>query len=574
MVLTASSVFFFGSQNQRQIIYKNAILDLENKSKLFRELISDRIRDRMALQNLSEEIGKLVKTRFTVILPSGEVLSDSHKDPSFMDNHRTRSEILTAFKGGTGSSYRYSFTLKKKLFYVAIPLKNVEGEIIAVVRSSNALDDLHAQILEERNRRIAVFIFILLISGTLLWFWARKTLIPIDRLKSYIEDLAEGNLKARFETKRSTPKELSSVATALSKIAKEFRSSQKEVIKRQIQQEVILENMDEGVISVSEDGRVNHINLSAKEILGIALESEESVHVRELIRLPVLRKFIEKALLHQKKREREIVIDEVGASERILIVRSSPIFSVKSKYRGSIFVLMDVSEVRKLEHHRQEFVSNVSHELKTPLTSIKGYAETMQNPVLSSQKHFREFSKVIQKHADHLNSLIDNLLMLSELESGDQVSDGQWILLEDVIREAVDVCSIKAKKRNIQIDVQSSKDLEVKGNPTLLTQALINLVDNAIKYSSEGTTVTISSHGENSFVELRVTDQGLGISESQQARLFERFYRVDKGRSRDKGGIGLGLSIVRHIMYAHGGEAGVQSTPGQGSQFYLRIPTS
>ena len=574
MVLTAGSVFFFGSQNQRQIIYKNAILDLENRSKLFRELISDRIRDRMALQNLSEEIGKLVKTRFTVILPSGEVLSDSHKDPSFMDNHRTRPEILTAFEGGTGSSYRYSFTLKKKLFYVAIPLRNIEGEIMAVVRSSNALDDLHAQILEERNRRIIVFIFILLISGTLLWFWARKTLIPIDRLKSYIEDLAEGNLKARFETKRSTPKEFSSVATALSKIAKEFRSSQKKVIKSQIQQEVILENMDEGVISVSGDGRVNHINSSAKEILGIALESEEYVHVRELIRLPVLRKFIEKALLHQKKREREIVIDEVGASERIFIVRSSPIFSVKSKYRSSIFVLIDVSEVRKLERHRQEFVSNVSHELKTPLTSIKGYAETMQNPALSSQEHFREFSKVIQKHADHLNSLIDNLLMLSELESGDQVPGGQWILLEDVIRGAVDVCSIKAKKRNIQIDVQSSKDLEVKGNPTLLTQALINLVDNAIKYSPEGTTVSISSRRGNSFVELRVTDQGLGISESQQARLFERFYRVDKGRSRDKGGIGLGLSIVRHIMYAHEGEAGVQSTPGQGSQFYLRIPTS
>ena len=573
MVLTAGSVFFFGSRGQKEIIHKNAILDLEKRSKLFRELISeDLLQDPVALQSLSKEMGDLVKTRFTVILSSGEVLSDSHKDPNSMDNHRNRSEIVMAFKGQVGSSYRYSSTLKKKLFYVAIPLKHGE-RVVAVVRSSNALEDLGAQILETRTRRILVFILILFISGTLLWFWARKTLVPIARLKSYIEDLAGGNLKAQFETKGNTPKELSSVAAALSKIVREFRSSQKEVIKGQLQQEVILENMEEGVISVSESGKVNHINLSAQEILGITLNSEGELSVRELIRLPVLRRFIEKALLHKEKREREIVIDEGEVSERIFTVRSSPIFSFKSKYRGSIFVLVDVSELRKLERHRQDFVSNVSHELKTPLTSIKGYAETMQNPSLS-QKHLREFSNVIQKHADHLDLLIDDLLTLSKLESGTQVLEGQPIDLETLITEVMDVCSIKAKERDIQIKVRSSKGLKVKGSLVLLTQALINLVDNAIKYSPEKTVVTISSSfcEEEGFVELKVKDQGPGIPESQQARLFERFYRVDGGRSRDRGGTGLGLSIVRHIMYAHGGEAGVQSTPGHGSQFYLRIP--
>ena len=573
VVLAVGSVFFFVVTSQKQMVYENAVLDLKNKSRLFRKFILDHLGDQATLQKLSKEVGDSIETQFTVISSSGEVLSDSHGDPIAMDNHRTHLEIAAALEGKVGTAHRYSFTLKKKLLYVALPLRNAQGEIMAVVRSSSALGDFNEQILQERPYQVLMLILILLVSGILMWFGVRKILKPIDYLRGYIEDLAEGNLKARFEI-GSVPEGLSSVGIALSKIAKDLRSSQKAIIKGQIQQDVILKNMDEGVIFVNEHRKVNHINLSAKKILDITVESEKELAVRELIRLPVLRKFIEKALLHQKKREREIIIDEGEVSERIFIVRSSPIFSVKSKYQGSIFVLVDVSELRKLERHRQEFVSNVSHELKTPLTSIKGYAETMLNPALNSQDHLQAFSKVIQKHADHLDSLIDDLLMLSELESGDQVFNDQLFSLEEIIKGAMDVCFIKAKKRGIQIDILSSDSLEVRGNPTLLTQALINLVDNAIKYSPEGTTVKILSHRGDSFVHLRVVDEGPGIPESHQARLFERFYRIDGGRSRDMGGTGLGLSIVRHIMYAHGGEVGVESELGQGSQFYLKIPVS
>lgn len=591
-VLTVGFVFFFGFQNRRQMIYNNAVSDLEKRSKLFRELISGHLHSRTVLQSLSQKMGNLTKTRFTVILPSGEIISDSHRSPSTMDNDRTHAEIEQALDGKVGSSHRYSFSFKKNMFYVAVPLRAEGGKVIAVVRSASSLDKINREIREERNQGLVVFILILFISGIPLWFWMRKFLLPVDHLRNYIEDLANGNLTTRFEIKEN--REFDSITMALSQIAKELRNRQRKVVRGQIQQEVILKNMNEGVISVNRKGKINHINLSATKILGIDLEDKEGLSVREIVRFPVLRNFIEKALLHQKKKEKEIVIDKGEATERIFIVRSSPISSVKSKkskYQGSLFVLVDVSELRKLERHRQEFISNVSHELKTPLTAIKGYAETMQNPTLNSKKQFRRFSEIIQKHADHLDSLIDDLFQLSELESGARISDGQRIDLNHIIQEALDVCSMKVVQKDIQIDIQTGtqtdqKDIqvdmqnilsqghrEVRGSPRLLTQALINLLDNAIKYSPRGSTVMISSHKrEDFFIDLRVTDEGPGIAESDQARLFERFYRVDKGRHRGQGGTGLGLSIVRHIMYAHGGEAGVQSVLGQGSQFHLKIP--
>ncbi len=417
-------------------------------------------------------------------------------------------------------------------------------------------------------------ICVFLISGIFLWWILQRALSPMQDLKTYIENVTEGNLKASFQKKKRTPQEILSIASTLSKLVRDFRSSQKAVIKGQIQQEVILENMDEGVISVNEEGRINHMNSSSKEILGIHMEMKEDFYVQDIVGLSSLREFIEHAAACQEKQKREIILDENKVSERVFIVRSSPIFSLKAKFRGSIFVLVDVSELRKLERHRQEFVSNASHELKTPLTSIKGYAETMQNPALQSQEHFRQFSKVIQKHADHLDSLIDNLLVLSELEKGDRISNVQWTYLEDVVKGSIEVCSQKAQDRGISIEAQHLEITEFQGNLTLLIQALVNLVDNAIKYGPKNTTVTISSRRVDNFIDLLVRDCGPGIKETQQSRLFERFYRVDKGRSRDKGGTGLGLSIVRHIMYAHGGEAGIDWTSAEGSQFYLRIPVS
>ena len=425
-----------------------------------------------------------------------------------------------------------------------------------------------------------VSLFILLAGNSLglgffLIFWLGKTFKYIKTLHQYVDDLVKGNLRYRLQESGDFLGELAPIVKSLSHIEKELRDCRKAVMKSQIQQEITLQNMDEGVISVDRQGQVNHINASAKKILGISLDNFHGLGkgVYELISAGPLSDFIESSLSSESKDEIEMTIDKGEVSERIFIVRSNPIFSVKSKYRGSIFVLLDVSELRKLERHRQEFVSNTSHELKTPLTAIKGYAETMQNPALSSKEDFRRFSMVIQDHADHLNSLIDDLLMLSELESGDSISGVQLISLDHLVRGAVEFCAILAEKKKIQVEVKSSLDLEVRGNPRLLTQALINLLDNAIKYSPEGKKVCISFKKEGKFIDLRVIDEGPGIPDTAKSRLFERFYRVDKGRSRESGGAGLGLSIVRHVMYAHGGEVGLESEMGKGSQFYLKIPT-
>ena len=322
--------------------------------------------------------------------------------------------------------------------------------------------------------------------------------------------------------------------------------------------------MDEQVIS---------INKAAARIFENLPENLLNRSIPEVIRNPDLQKFINKALTSKKNLEEDITLYQGG--ERILYVHNTPLEDLDSQRRGILVVLNDVTHLRKLENMRKDFAANVSHEIKTPLTAIKGFVETLRTGDRAEPKETERFLAIIEKHVDRLTAIIEDLMKLSKIEQQDEKSD---IHLEEgsvksVISSAIQTCREKAKAKKITIDLVCPEDISFQCDSRLMTQAMVNLLDNAINYSNEKSDIKISASLKNDEIMIRVQDHGIGIPKENLSRLFERFYRVDKARSRELGGTGLGLAIVKHIAQAHGGRVSVESILGKGSTFSLHLPT-
>jgi len=262
--------------------------------------------------------------------------------------------------------------------------------------------------------------------------------------------------------------------------------------------------------------------------------------------------------------------------ERILNLKSSPLLDAGKDQIGTLVVINDVTQLRRLEDMRKDFVANVSHEIKTPLTAIKGFVETLHRGSVDNPEEAQRFLDIIQKHVDRLSSIIDDLLSLSriEQEGGRQAIQFENMPIMDIFKSAIQICHSKAEEKHIAVHVACEEQLKSFFDPTLLEQAVVNLLDNAIKYSEPDSAIHLSADLSDSEVKIAVEDQGIGIAKKHLPRLFERFYRVDKARSRKMGGTGLGLAIVKHIAQAHGGQVTVKSTPGKGSTFSIHLPNN
>ena len=260
--------------------------------------------------------------------------------------------------------------------------------------------------------------------------------------------------------------------------------------------------------------------------------------------------------------------------ERVIDVKSSPLLDANQQQKGALIVFNDVTQMRRLENMRRDFVANVSHEIKTPLTAIKGFVETLQQGKVDKADENERFLGIIQKHVDRLNSIVEDLLALSRIEQEDEHKEinFQQVKIKDMFQAAVQLCQSKAEEKKIRIDIDCEQDTTAIFDPTLIEQAVVNLLDNALKYSEPQSTVMLKSHRQNSELVISIQDQGIGIAQKHLPRLFERFYRVDKARSRKMGGTGLGLAIVKHIAQAHGGHVRVESQLGEGSRFSIHLP--
>ncbi len=524
-----------------------------------------------SLDELSKTVGKETATRITLIHPSGEVLGDSDENPQEMENHAGRPEVKAALLGSRGIFTRYSDTLQQEMMYVAIPLEK-EGEIAGVVRTSIPVSEIDTTLGSIYQKIALTGLFLVLLAAVASLYVARRISRPIEEMKRGAQRFAEGNFSRKLLVPDS--EELGSLADTLNQMAQQLGERIQMTTEQRNELETILSAMREGVLAVDTEERILTFNQAAGSFLRIDLSSAKGRAIQEVIRNADIQRFLSGVLTEKGPVEGEIVL--VVPESKFLQVSGTLLRDSKGKKIGALVVLNDITRMRQLENMRREFVANVSHELKTPITSIKGYVETLQEGALDDKENVSKFLEIVLKQSDHLNAIVDDLLNLSRIEQ--DAERGEIQLTEENVKRILEATTIdyelKARERKIKVTLNCSEEIIVKANSRLLKQAIGNLLDNAIKYSEPGKTIEVEATGNADEVVIRVSDHGSGIAPEHLPRLFERFYRVDKGRSRELGGTGLGLAIVKHIAQAHGGHVTVESTLGKGSIFTLHLPKS
>jgi len=525
--------------------------------------------DYNSLDQLCKKIGRAGKIRITVILPSGKVVADSDENPGEMAPHNDRPEIIQALATGRGQFQRYSETLNKHMIYVAIPVKDGD-EIRVVLRTSLPITAIY-NALETIYKRIFLggVIVALCVAGVCLII-SRRIARPIEQMEQTAQRYARGELDVSVPIPNAM--ELAALANSMNEMARQLQDRIETVTEQRNELEAVLSSMVEGVLAVDNQGNVMTINQSAAQLLYVTPQKIQGHSIYGIVRNVELNRFIEKTLQSEQTTEAQITLPVQGG--RYLHLHGASISDVHGKKNGAVIVLNDMTHMRRLENLRRDFVANVSHELKTPVTSIKGFVETLREGGLGDKEQAQKFLDIIAKQSDRLNAIIEDLLSLSRIEEGTE--KGRITLhrekLKPTVESALELTQIRAQKKKVEIVITDPKEIEAEIDAALIEQALVNLIDNAIKYSTEGNRIEVIICREDGYVTISVKDNGCGIDREHLSRLFERFYVVDKARSRKLGGTGLGLAIVKHIAVAHGGRVSVESTLKQGSTFTIHLP--
>ena len=556
IILSLSTLVFVFSFRTIKHHYINTLsLDLKNLACTLKLKVLPLVeeKDFKRLDSLVKEIGRDIKTRITIIAPSGEVLADSEKNPEFMENHNDRPEVKQAKIKGSGKSLRFSTTVKEEMLYVAIPVKSKE-KFLGVLRVSLFLKDINKLLNNLKNRIFGIVIFMTFLSLLGAFFFSKNLSYPLKELVSASKKLADGDFSARVSFKRKG--EIGELAESFNRMSEELKRLFDNLTLKQEELNSIITSLEEGLLVLDKKGRIILFNESFKKIVQI---NPEGKFWWEVLRNPTIAQLIEKA-----KEEKRISSQELELNEKVFLC--SFVF-VPSK-EELIIVLHNITEFRKLEKIKKDFVVNVSHELRTPLTAIKGYVETLGEEVKGSSKHYLD---IIKKHTERLINIVSDLLLLSELEEKGLTQIKEKMNLEEIAENVCKIFEQKAKEKNLKLSLICESKPVIKGDPFKLEQMFINLIDNAIKYTEKGeVSVLLKQIGKEVIV--KVKDTGIGIPEEHLDRIFERFYVVDKSRSKKLGGTGLGLSIVKHIVLLHNGKIDVESTPGKGTEFTITFP--
>jgi two-component system phosphate regulon sensor histidine kinase PhoR len=570
-IISLVAVTWYASESLKHFFLEQTASDLKVRARLFEKQVLEHLDplDEKVVDLLCKKIGKSAATRITIILPSGKVVGDSEKDPSRMDNHVDRPEFIDALNGPSGTSIRYSRTLEKDMMYVGIPIKK-KNHILAVVRTSIPVNDIDL-VLNSMKIKIAFGCLVVAVFAAMLsLFVSRRITRPIEQIKIWAESITRGEFHLRPQVAES--EEIGALAESLNRMAVELREHIDTVMRQRNEIEAVLSSMVEGVIAVDMEERVISMNHAAAKMFGCDPAEVQGRSIQEVVRNTVLHQFVKNALSSQEAVEKEIVLSSDG--DRFLNGHGTLLRDAEGKQIGALIVLNDVTRLLRLEKIRREFVANVSHEIKTPITAIKGFVENLRDGSVENHEDAERFLEIISKHVDRLEAIIEDLLSLSRIE---QEAERKEVVLDesrlkDVLETAIQVCEANAIAKKIEVELSCAEDIVAKFDPLLLEQAVVNLLDNAIKYSGEGKTVWVEAVQAEKEIIVSVRDQGCGIEKNHLPRLFERFYRTDKARSRQLGGTGLGLAIVKHIAQAHGGHVAVESTPGKGSTFSIHLP--
>lgn len=526
-----------------------------------------------AVDALCKSRGRLVPQRITVILPNGVVIGDSKSDPAQMENHGDRQEVQGALHGGSASATRFSATLDQQMMYVAIPIHDGvqnQPKILGVMRVSIATSAMDISLRELRVRLIWGGFVIALLASAVCLVISRRISSPIEIMRQGAARFARGDLAHRLDI--PTTVELAALAEAMNQMANDLENRIQAVIRQRNEIKAVLSSMMEGVIALDHEERILHCNQTALGMFNQTLEQIRGRSIQEIIRNRDLHNMLRETLAEGAKTEGDITLHrQVG---RVMNVHCTPLLDADETRIGALVVMNDVTQLRRLENMRSDFAANVSHEIKTPLTAIQGFVETLHHGNVDDPEEVSRFLGIIHRHVLRLADIIDDLMKLSRLEQDDEGTrlNIEPFRVKNMIAAAAQMCSKKAADKQIELRIHCDDDLSVDMDAALMEQAAVNLLDNAIKFSPENSAIDISVVRNGDDILIRFKDRGIGIAGKHLPRLFERFYRVDKARSRKLGGTGLGLAITKHIVQAHGGQVRVDSVQGVGSTFIISIP--
>ena len=532
------------------------------------------LRGTVPLPSLQEQLKKITAEtdiRITVIDPQGAVLADSSENLeqlSAMDNHATRPEVATALKKETGTSIRYSVTLGTRMLYIAVPVLDHE-KILGVIRTAmpvTRVDEILNSVRRPMMLTAVLGILIVLVAGIL---FSRHLSKRIHRITSVAKRYAREDWSEKILIDGRD--ELKMLANTMNQMASTLRSRIEDLESEKGKISVILSHMNEGVIAIDRRKQCVMANPAVEEIFGCTAASIAGKSLIEVTRHPHLERIVDQAF-----REQRLASEEIQISGKIKKTLHVNVIVLDSHVRdiGGILVFHDMTELCRLENIRIEFVANVSHELRTPLTSIKGFIETLLGGGVKDSPTSEKFLRIISEETDRLGRLVEDILTLGEIEQGAALTLKEKIDLSSELSATLEQFKTQILEKKIAVENRiSGGPLWLSGDRDKIHQVFINLIDNAIKFNKPEGKLKLSATQNPEGLTVTVEDTGIGISEEARERIFERFFRVDKARSKELGGTGLGLAIVKHIMEAHGGHATCQSTPGQGSRFSLFFPT-
>ncbi len=503
-----------------------------------------------------KKLGRELKERITVIDAKGTVLADSLENPRSMENHRNRPEVVEALAGRRGTSRRLSSTTSQESLYVALPLEK-DGKIEGAIRTSVFDKDIKmpprffgSMVEMWALAALLALIFTLLVS--------RNISSPIRELSGAARRLASGDFNTRVFIKRND--EFRALANTFNSMSRELQGAFEELNRQKAELKGIVDSLREGLLVVSRKGAVIYCNESLKAILGLTSAPEGLIYW-EAFGQP---EFIE--LMEKARSGKLSPVEEVEMEGKTFLCSAAHV----EPEDELVLVLHDITSMKEVEKIKRDLVSSVSHELRTPLTSIKGFAETLEEEVDGKNKHYVE---IIKRNTDRLIAMVSDLLLLSQLEERGAELELEKVDLKTLAERTVRIFEGPAKEKHLNLAFESPDDLpEICADPFKIEQVLINLLDNAIKYTDQGEVGLMLGRSDGGHVVISLRDTGIGMPKEKLARIFERFYVIDKSRSRKTGGTGLGLSIVKHIVLLHGGEVSVESTPGVGSRFLIKLP--